>query len=366
MATSSLRREAPASYEDAARLLAECAESGASVRVRGGGTRLGWGPPSQPDVELSTEALGEIVEHNEGDLTAILQAGVRVSDAQARFADADQILAIDPPLRAEATIGGLVATGDSGPLRHRYGAVRDLVLGVRVALSDGSVAHSGGKVIKNVAGYDLAKLFSGSYGTLGAILEVAVRLHPRRPTVSAAATFDDVGKLAGAARALTHARHEAWAIDVAWRDGRGGLLARYAGDEARAQAHAATAEVGGEVVEDDVAAWDDQRAAQRGDLVVRVSTVQSRLADVFRAADRAGATVVGRAALAVFWLNLPAEAGAAGVQALRAELAPAACVLLDAPEEVRREIDPWGLAEGPELELMRRVKQRFDPAGILL
>jgi glycolate dehydrogenase FAD-binding subunit len=366
MATSSLRREAPVSYEDAARLLSECAEGGASVRVRGGGTRHGWGPPSRPDVELSTEALTGIVEHNEGDLTAILQAGVRVSDAQAKFAEAGQMLALDPPLRSEATIGGLVATGDSGPLRHRYGAVRDLVLGVRVALSDGSVAHSGGKVIKNVAGYDLAKLFTGSYGTLGAILEVAVRLHPRRPTMSAAATFAHADDLAAAARALTHARHESWAIDVAWKGGRGGVLARYAGDEARAQARSAVAEIGGDVVEDDVAAWDDQRAAQRGDLVVRVSTVQSRLADVLRAADRADATVVGRAALAVLWVSLPAEAGAAGVRALREELAPAACVVLDAPEEVRREIDPWGLEDGPELELMRRVKRRFDPAGILL
>jgi glycolate oxidase FAD binding subunit len=366
MATSALRREAPASYEDAASLLSECGEARTSVRVRGGGTRLDWGPPAEPEVELSTEALTEVVEHNEGDLTAILQAGVRVGDAQARFAESDQMLALDPPLRAEATIGGLVATGDSGPLRHRYGAVRDLVLGVRVALSDGSVAHSGGKVIKNVAGYDLAKLFTGSYGTLGAILEVAVRLHPRRPTMSAAATFGDPDKLAEAARALTHARHEAWAIDVAWKGGRGGVLARYAGDEARAQAQAAADEIGGDVLEDDVAAWEDQRAAQRGDMVVRVSTVQSRLADVFRAADRADATVVGRAALAVLWVNVPAEAGAAGVHALREELAPAACVLLDAPEEVRREVDPWGLEDGPELELMRRVKQRFDPAGVLL
>jgi glycolate oxidase FAD binding subunit len=365
MATHALRREAPATYEDAASLLAECAEQGLSVRVRGGGTKLGWGRPSQPDVELSTEALTEVVEHNEGDLTAILQAGVRVVDAQKQFTDAGQMLALDPPTRHDATIGGLVAAGDSGPFRHRYGAARDLVLGVRVALTDGTIAHSGGKVIKNVAGYDLAKLFAGSFGTLGAILEVAVRLHPKRPTMSAAATFADADRLAEAARRLTHARHEAWAIDVAWRGGRGGVLARYAGDEAGAQAHGAAGELeGGSVIADDVEAWEDQRAGQRGDLVVRVSTTQSRLADVFRAADRLDGSVVGRAALGLLWVRLPSDAGA--VQALRDALAPDACVLLDAPEEVRAEIDPWGIAEGPELELMRRMKQRFDPAGVLI
>jgi glycolate oxidase FAD binding subunit len=218
-----------------------------------------------------------------------------------------------------------------------------------------------------VAGYDLAKLFSGSFGTLGAILEVAVRLHPRRPTMSAAATFDDPDRLADAARHLTHGRHESWAIDVAWRGGRGGVLARYAGDEAHAQAQAAASEIdGGEIVEQDAGAWEDQRLGQRGELVVRVSTTQSRLADVFRAADRLDGSVVGRAALGLLWVRLPADADAATVRALRAELAPDPCVLLDAPEEVRAEVDPWGLDDGPELDLMRRVKQRFDPAGVLV
>jgi glycolate oxidase FAD binding subunit len=234
-----------------------------------------------------------------------------------------------------------------------------------VALSDGSVARAGGKVIKNVAGYDLAKLFAGSFGTLGAILEVAVRLHPKRPTMSAAATFDDADRLAAAARRLTHARHEAWAIDVAWRGGRGGVLARYAGDEARHQAEAAAADIeGAGLIEDDTDAWEDQRLGQRGELVVRVSTTQSRLADVFRAADRLDGSVVGRAALGLMWVRLPADAAA--VQSLRGAMAPDACVVLVAPDEVRAELDPWGIQEGPELELMRRVKERFDPAGVLV
>jgi glycolate oxidase FAD binding subunit len=330
------------------------------VRVRGAGTKYAWGRPLTADVELSTAQLDRIVEHNAGDLTAVLQAGVPLARAQEQFAAGGQMLALDPPGDA-ATIGGVVASGDSGPLRHRYGAARDLVLGVRVALADGSVAHSGGKVIKNVAGYDLAKLFSGSFGTLGAIVEVAVRLHPRRPTATTAFPGDDPDRLAETARALTHARHEAEAIDLAWRAGEGRVIVRYAGAEAAAQAEAA----GGTPLEDDGAAWADQRAGQRGDLVVRVSAVQTQLADVMRAADRLGGSVVGRAALGLCWVSLPAGAGAEAVAELRSALAPAACVLLDAPEPVRAAIDPWQLAGGPELGLMRRVKHRFDPAGVL-
>ena len=365
MAVGAVRREAPASYEDAARVLRECADGGLSVRVRGGGTKLHWGRPAAPDVELSTGALDAIVEYDAGDLTAVLQAGVPLARAQELFAGDGLHLSLDPPPDAGATIGGVVAAGDSGPLRHRFGAARDLVLGVRVALADGTVARSGGKVIKNVAGYDLAKLFSGSFGTLGAIVEVAVRLHPSRPTASAAVTAEDPEALAAAARRITHARHDSHAIDVAWRRGRGGVLARYAGDEAVAQADAVAREVGGEVLEDDDEAWSEQRAGQRGELVVRVSTVQARVADVLRAADGLDAEVAGRAGLGLLWLRLPPAAGADGVRTLRDELSPAACVLLDAPAEIRAAVDPWGVAEGPELALMRRVKQRFDPAGVL-
>ncbi len=161
-----------------------CGTEGLTVRVRGGGTKLGWGTPAQdPDLELSTASLDQLLEHNVGDLTAVLEPGVPLARAQERFAEAGQMLALDPPLGegGAATVGGVLATADSGPLRHRYGAPRDLVLGMTVVLADGTVARSGGHVIKNVAGYDIAKLFSGSFGTLGLILQVAVRLHPLPP-----------------------------------------------------------------------------------------------------------------------------------------------------------------------------------------
>ena len=156
-----------------------------------------------------------------------------LADAQATFAKAGQMLALDPP-DGGATVGGVVATADTGPLRARYGGPRDLVVGMRVALSDGTLAKSGGKVIKNVAGYDVAKLFTGSFGTLGAIVEVSVRLHPLPPeTATATGASSDPDQLASGAAALAQSRTRAAgprrALGFGPRDGsralRGGVAA---------------------------------------------------------------------------------------------------------------------------------------------
>ena len=353
-------------YEEMASALRDAREP---VRVVGGKTKIGWGRATAAR-EVSTTHLDRVLEHNVGDLTAVLQAGVPLATAQKQFAAAGQMLALDPPDLGGATIGGAVASGDSGPLRHRYGAARDLVLGVAVALPDGTVARAGGKVIKNVAGYDLAKLFAGSFGTLGAIVEVAVRLHPLRPTASAGGDGDDPDMVAAAASKLAHSRLEAQALDIAWRGGRGGVLARFAGAEAEPQAEAARrlladAGLDATLLKDDDAAWEAQRQAQRGELVVRVSALQTQLADVVRATERLGGGVVGRAALGIAWVSLPASAGAEAVRELRASLDPAPCVVLDAPDEVRAEVDPWGVDPwSNSVALMRATKQRFDPAGV--
>ena len=352
-------------------LAARLREADRPVRFVGGKTKSRWGGVGADSFEeISTSAFDEILEHNVGDLTAVLQAGVPIARAQEKFAEADQMLALDPPDLGGATIGGVVASGDSGPLRHRFGAARDLVLGVAVALPDGTVARAGGKVIKNVAGYDLAKLFAGSFGTLGAIVEVAVRLHPMRPTASAEGHGEDAAKVVAAAQALAHSRLEAQALDIAWRGGRGGVLVRFAGTEAEPQAEAARRELeqaglDSSVMHDDSAAWEAQRAAQRGDLVVRVSAVQSQLGDVLRVAEELGGGMVGRAALGICWVSLPAGAGAEGVRRLRSELEPTPCVVLDAPDDVRAEVDPWGVdPRSGAVELMRRTKARFDPNGV--
>ena len=201
----------PATFEEAASALA---------RPRRRGTRCGSAAPGprpagarrqrSPISSCRTTSLNRIVEHNAGDLTAVLEAGVPVARAQEAFAGEGQMLALDPALgrgsERHATVGGMIATGDCGPLRHRYGAPRDLVLGMTVALSDGTIARSGSKVIKNVAGYDIAKLFSGSFGTLGLILSVSVRLHPLPVDSATSLGASSDPAVSGRGRDRAHAR----------------------------------------------------------------------------------------------------------------------------------------------------------------
>jgi glycolate oxidase FAD binding subunit len=169
----------PGTAEDLARCLRWARGAGLKVTPRGGGTKLGWGnPPAACDLLLSTARLDRIQEHAWADMTVIAEAGCRVADLQQALAKHGQHLALDPLWPERATIGGILSTNDSGTLRLRYGSLRDLVIGITVALPDGTLAKSGGKVVKNVAGYDLAKLFTGALGTLGVIVEAIFRLHP--------------------------------------------------------------------------------------------------------------------------------------------------------------------------------------------
>src|SRR3954468_24240994 len=165
----------PQSVEEVSAVLRE---SSGPVRVRGGGSKWTWGATGvPPDVVIDTAGLDRGVEHAAGDLVVTVQAGALRADVQTVLGVAGQWLALDPPEPA-ATVGGVVATAVSGPRRLRYGAPRDLLIGLTVVLADGTVARSGGKVVKNVAGYDLGKLFTGSYGTLGVVAECTFRLHP--------------------------------------------------------------------------------------------------------------------------------------------------------------------------------------------
>ncbi|HSL68969.1 MAG TPA: FAD-binding oxidoreductase [Longimicrobiales bacterium] len=355
------------SVEQAAESIRDHALAGRVVHIRGGGTKLGWGaalPASDETVELNTRGLNRIIAHNPGDFTAVLEAGMSLQQAQAEFARAGQMLAIDPPPGAhdEATIGGILATNDSGPLRHRYGSMRDLVIGITVVLSDGTIAKSGGQVIKNVAGYDLAKLFTGSFGTLGLVARIAVRLHPLPTrTATVVGESNDPERLASAASALSRLPLEAECLDVAWKRDAGELLVRFAGAAAEARARAAAERVTGlesvrvELNDDEI--WARQRARQRGGVVVKVSGRQTGLARLFRAAENVGARVASRAALGLSWIALRS---AEDVAAIRRALAPRACIVLDGADTVP---DPWPTLEPGVLGLMQRVKARFDPAG---
>ena len=170
---------APANTQQIAEILRYCNAAGLAIIPRGGGTKLGWGNrPQKADLILSTERLDKVVEHAWGDMTTTVEAGCTIANLQQVLQEHGQRLAADPLWPESGTVGGFLATADNGTFALRYGGVRDLVLGVEIALPDGNLVKAGGKVVKNVAGYDLCKLMIGSFGTLGVITRAVFRLHP--------------------------------------------------------------------------------------------------------------------------------------------------------------------------------------------
>jgi glycolate oxidase FAD binding subunit len=235
----------------ASALLADAAAAGRTVSIeRDGG-----------DVVLSTARLDRVLEHEAGDLTATVEAGIRLSALNERLGRSRQMLALDPP--GDPTVGALLAGNLTGPRRHRYGGPRDLVLGVTVVLADGTVASAGGKVVKNVAGYDLGKLFCGSRGRLGLLARVSLRLHPLPD--SARTLVAPVADLADAHRRSQLLHVSALvpsAVDLVWQQGESFLAVLFEGSEraVQAQLDAARELVGGD--EADPAVWDEVRARQ--------------------------------------------------------------------------------------------------------
>src|SRR5580692_3592812 len=198
----------PVNEPQVAAVLRLANDAGLAVIPRGGGTKLSWGNvPARADVILSTVRLDKIIEHPWADLTVSVEAGCTIQKLQSALAQHGQRLALDPLWPARATIGGVLSTNDSGSLRLRFGALRDLIIGVTLALPDGTLASSGGKVVKNVAGYDLPKLATGALGTLGVITRAIFRLHPL-PRHTRSFTF--------AARDLGEASRVMLAVQDSW------------------------------------------------------------------------------------------------------------------------------------------------------
>jgi glycolate dehydrogenase FAD-binding subunit len=254
----------PASIEDAAELLATAAREGRRVRI---GT------------DLETDGLARMLEHEAGDLTCTVEAGMRLSELGTALARAGQRLSLDPP--GDPTVGACLARRLSGPLSHRYGSPRDLVLGVTLVLGDGTVASSGGKVVKNVAGYDLAKLVCGSEGRLGLIARVALRLHPLPP--SSATLVVETDQPAEVVRALRLSQLQPSAVDVL-HPGRVVVLFEGRPAAVDAQLEAAHALIGGRP--GDVGVWDEARRRQ-GDSLGRLRFVPADLGNLLSTLDEA-------------------------------------------------------------------------------
>ncbi len=364
----------PGSIAEAAEVLAKAAAIERPVRIVGGGTKLGWGFPTPPAaLRLMTTHLNGVVI-SEDRTTATLAAGVPLVRAQATLAAGGLLFAADPHMglgqRPAATVGGVIATADCGPLSHRYGPPRDQLIAVTAALSDGSLVRTGPVGDHEQDGYELTRLLSGSFGTLGVVLSVDVRLHPLPvETVTAFGSTSAPSCLRAAVRTLAETHRDLQCLDVAWRGGRGGLLAQVAGDAtgARARAVAATMADCGladtDARSDDAELWARQRAGQRSAdrAVMRVQAGADQLEAILTLADETQATVVGRAAQGILYMTVTVPM----IATVRAGLpAGTSAVVLDLPAPSRGAIDPWGTIDGPELDLMRGLKARFDPAGI--
>jgi len=403
----------PASTAEAAALLRAAAGLGLSVVPRGAGRRLSWGArPGSCDLIVGTARLDRILEHAAGDLVVSVQAGVGLDVLQDRLAAEGQRLALDPP--GGATIGGLIASGVAGPLRFRYGAPRDLLIGITVIRADGTTAKAGGKVVKNVAGYDLGKLFAGSYGTLGLITEATFRLHPR-PAASACVTVEcqDAQEATDAVHAAASSPLAPAAIELHWpsaaapltvavllegdeegvgeRTARlGELLPGSASATTRASTTPASTTPGGtthaRASRPSTTPAGTTRASARppwwgeagdaGQTVLRAAFWPGELGPALTAIRAAAASteldpaVSGSAAAGLLHVTLDGHVPGIVVREflgrLRASVAEpgqsapsGSVIVLHAPPEVRDATDMWGPL--PAAGLMRAIKDQFDP-----
>ncbi|HSB68600.1 MAG TPA: FAD-binding oxidoreductase [Candidatus Methylomirabilis sp.] len=401
----------PGSRDEVAAVMAACAEAGAAVVPWGGGTSMGLGnPPARADVAVVLERLNRIVDHDAANLNVTVEGGARLGELEVVLAERRQHLPLDPPGTRNATLGGLLASDGSGPARLLYGTLRDWVLGMRVTLSDGEQIRCGGKVIKNVSGYDMNKLFIGSLGTLGIITEATFKLLPLpAQRASVIGLFPDLGKAAkivtkvldsvllpeamefldpGAVSlltpplGLTASTGYGLAVALAGSPETVGRQVRDFSDLIReGQASSTTTLAGARSIQ----AWRAIRdvfdllpGPAAGQVICKVAVPISRTAEMLAAAEllarqhnlrgamtaHAGSGVV-RACYSHSEGAPPGEVLVTALEGLRqvAEAAEGSLVLQAAPPAVKRQVDAWG-KPGEGFDVMRRLKSEFDPRGL--
>jgi glycolate oxidase FAD binding subunit len=372
----------PGSEQELAKVLQLANAAGLSVIPRGGGTKLEWGnPPLRADVILSTARLNRVLEHAWADLTVSVEAGCTIAKLQETVAKRGQRLALDALWPENATVGGVLSTNDSGALRLRFGSLRDLVIGVTVALADGTVASSGGKVVKNVAGYDLPKLVTGAFGTLGVITRAIFRLHPLpKETRTISCATSNAGeaqklvlaiqnsKLAHSALQICCGSEMQTRVDFLFEGTEAGLAAQV--QQARAMLEAATVS---DAARDVWNARQEICSAGKGGAefaVAKFATLPAQIADAIEVIARlSGADLrwgIVAQATGIGWMRLEGESGKSEsvMRELRADLGGSGGSLVIAHRTAIMDFDAWGDA-GDGLPLMRAVKEEFDMLGTL-
>ena len=369
--------------QELARILKLANAAGLALIPRGGGTKLEWGNrPTNADVILSTVRMHRVIEHAWADLTVSVEAGCTIAKLQETVAKHGQRLALDPLWPESATVGGMLSTNDSGALRLRFGSLRDLVIGVTVALADGTVASSGGKVVKNVAGYDLPKLVTGAFGTLGVITRAIFRLHPlpqETRTISCLTADAAEGqqlmlaiqnsKLAHSALQICCGTEMQSRVDVLFEGTEEGLSAQ----SVQLKLMASEAKQGdrtGDVWNRRHELWLD--AKKSGEFAVaKFAALPAQIAETVEMMEMVVAAPLRWSAVAqatgIGWVRMDGGASeiAAAMLGLREWLEGkgGSLAIVRRPEGMA-EIDAWG-KPGDALGLMQAVKRQFDPIGTL-
>jgi len=378
----------PTTLEHLAAAIATAHQERWSVLVCGGGSKLSWGKPARGlQLLVSTQELTEPCERAVGDLTATAAAGMKLADLQAQLRPSGQFLPLDPAYPEAATLGGIVATADAGSWRQRYGGPRDLLLGLSFVRADGAIAKAGGRVVKNVAGYDLMKLLTGSYGSLGAIAQLTFRTYP---LPEASATVLAAGELAAIARARTTLLQSVLtptAVDLLSAEltaalgspGQPSLLVRFQSIPASVREQVQRWTQGAESLGLSVQTWAEReeedlwrqlnrwvRGTDNAAIACKVGLLPNQTPALLEALARLPQQPSHgqfHASSGVGYLCLPAETPAAAIADLRrlCEAHQGYLTLLEAPLALKQQLDPWGYS-GNAIAAMQAIKQQFDPA----
>jgi glycolate oxidase FAD binding subunit len=376
----------PNTQEELAAVIACARRNRWALLPCGSGSKLDWGGLVEGvKIAVSTARLNGLVEHAVGDLTVTAAAGMKFADLQAILAAAGQFLPIDPAYPQQATLGGIIATADAGSLRHRYRGVRDLLLGMTFVRSDGKIAVAGGRVVKNVAGYDLMKLFTGAYGTLGIISQVTFRVYPLPESSGTVILTGETGALTQAAQILLSSALTPTAVDLLSPDlvtklglGKGtGLIIRFQSiAESVQQQSARLLEVGEKLGLQGTKCGenDEHHLWQRLPETVWDSDTKSAIICKIGIRPSEAVTAIDQLPVQDAWIH-----AGSGLGVLRFETATAETLLqvrqrceakggfltvLVAPTDIKQELDVWGYT-GSAIDLMHRIKQQFDPENIL-
>lgn len=383
----------PETAEQVAAGLRVCSETGATVTPYGGGTAISIGnAASHIDVALDLRRLNRVVEHDDANLTATVEAGISLTDFQEIVARQKQFLSFDPPHPDCATIGGTIATNLNGPRRSYYGSVRDLVIGMKVVLASGEQIKAGGKVVKNVAGYDMCKLFVGSLGTLGIITQVTVRTTPIPEAAATLIASGTSARIFNLANDIAHspllpaavvilnplASREMKSGDLDWKlavgsEGFAETVARHARD---AKAMAERIGLRADLLQDNLHSqfWAGFRdfPLPPDRLVLRITVPLASMAHTMATieswqTDGFYPALAGDVMAGILWIVArPNEAAASQFHKLVALAGEQRghAVMFAAPSELKQSVDVWGLPP-PALALMRKIKRQFDPHGML-